>query len=248
MSTTVSSPPPRDMATEGRDSLMAQLELAPETYAARREYDPKYADLNVEVMRRSLFGSEGQPGLLQTYEEAEPSLTRFAAEAQTGQRERDIADVERFGGRASEAFRSADPRAAEIEDTLAKQAMEELNSGADLDPSLMRQVTQGVRSGQADRGFGMGLADASVEGLYVGREAEALRRRRQDFASSIAAQRRSASVDPFLAVLGRQSTVPGMAGAAVGESRTMGAGAPSFDPWKDRKSTRLNSSHSVKRQ
>lgn len=231
MSTNVSTPPPRNMADEGRDSFMAQLELAPEQYAARQEYDPKYADLNIDVLRRSLFGTEGRPGLLQTYEEAEPLLTRFASQAQSGQRERDIADVERLGGRASEAFRTADPRAAEIEDKLASQAMEELNAGASLDPSLRSEVVQTLRAGQSSRGFGMGLADANAEGLFVGREAEAMRRSRQNFASGVAVRRRAANVDPFLAVIGRSSAVPGMTGAAVGEGRTMTGGAPSFDPW-----------------
>lgn len=231
MSTSVSTPPPRDMAQEGRDSMLAQLELAPDQLAARQKYDPQYADLNNQVLRRSLFGAEGSPGLLQTYQDAEPLLTKFAAEAQSGQRERDVADVERLGGRASAAFRNADPQAAAIEDKLAAQALEELNAGADLDPSLRREVVQNVRAGQADRGFGMGLADASVEGLFTGREAEAMRRTRQNFASGVAARRRSANVDPFLAVLGRQSAVPALAGATVGEGRTMTAGSPDFNPW-----------------
>lgn len=182
-------------------------------------------------MRRSLFGSEGQPGLLQTYQEAEPLLTQFSAQAQSGQRERDVADVERLGSRASSAFRNADPQAAALEDKLAAQAMEGLDAGANLDPSLYRTTTQAARSASADRGFGMGLADASVESLFVGREAEAMRQARQGFATDVAARRRAANVDPFLAVLGRQSAVPGMTGAAVGEGRTMTAGAPGFDPW-----------------
>lgn len=219
------------MAAEGRDSLMAQLELAPDTYNARAQYDPKYADLNLQVLRRSLFGADGNPGLLQTYEEVQPLLSRFTAAAQTDQRARDIGDVESLGARASSAFRTADPAAAALEDKLAAQAMEGLDAGASLDPSLQRQVVQGVRAGQADRGFGTGLADASVEGLFVGREAEAMRRGRQGFAAQVASQRRAANVDPFLAVLGRQSVVPGLAGATVGEGRTMTTGAPNFDPW-----------------
>ena len=231
MSTNVSTPPPRDQAQEGRDTLAAQLELAPEVYAARAKYDPAYADLNIGVLRRSLFGADGQPGLLKTYEEAEPALTRFTAQAQSGQRERDIADVERLGPRASAAFRTADSAAAAIEDKLAAQAMEELDAGASLDPALRNEVVQGVRSAQADRGFGMGASDASVEGLFLGREAEGMRRTRQNFASGVAARRRAANVDPFLAVIGRQSAVPAMTGAAVGEGRSMTAGAPDFNPW-----------------
>lgn len=245
MGTSISTPPDRSVAEEGRETLQAQVDLAPQIYAARAEYDPRYTDLNLNLLRRGLFGTEGAPGLLQTYEEALPSMNRLTAAAQASQRESDIADVERLGGRASEAFRTADPRAAEIEDTLATQAMDELRAGASLDPALRNEVTQGVRAAQAARGFGMGQSDASVEGLFLGREAENMRRARQSFATDVAARRRAANVDPFLAVLGRQSVAPGLAGGAVQQGGGLSAGAQQFDPWTSYASDVYNTNYNA---
>lgn len=219
------------MAEEGRDSLQAQIDLAPDIFAANKQYRPQYADLDVATLRRSLLGSDAQPGLLATYAEIEPQLTEFASRAASGQRERDIADVERLGGRATTALRQADPQAAALEDALAAQAQAALDSGGALDPALADQVSQGVRAAQAARGMGFGAPDASVEGLFLGREANAMLQQNRGFAQDVAARRRATQGDPFLAILGRPSTVSSMAPGVVGQGGAMGASAQSFDPF-----------------
>lgn len=219
------------MAAEGEKTLEAQIKLAGPQYEARREYDPKFAALNLKVLNQSLFGADGDPGLLDTYSKAAPYLSRFTADAQASQRESDIADVERLGPRAAEALRATDPRAKAIEDKLASQAMDELNSGASLDPALADQVSQGVRAAQAARGMGFGLSDVATESLFLGREAEAMRRARQNFASNVSGRLRAVTGDPFMAILGRSAAVPAMTAAAASEGRTLNAGGPVFDPW-----------------
>lgn len=219
------------MADEGRDTLRAQIDLAPDVYAANAKYQPLYSDLNIATLRRALLGNGTDPGLLQTYQDVEPQLTEFSAKAASGQRERDVADVERLGGRATAALRGADPTAAALEDALAKQAMDQLASGASLDPQMRDQVAQEVRSAQAARGFGFSGADADVEGLFLGREANAMRQQRQGFATDVAARRRATTGDPFMAILGRPSSVPGMAGSVMGQAAETTAGSPTFDPF-----------------
>lgn len=219
------------MAQEGRETLQAQIDLAPDQYAARQQFDPLYADLNVQTLRRALLGTDQSPGLIATYQQIEPELTKMAAAAQSGQRERDVADVERLGGRATAALRGADPTATALEDALAKQAMEGLSSGASLDPQLRDQVAQEVRSAQAARGFGFSGSDADVEGLFLGREANAMRQQRQGFATDVAARRRATTGDPFMAILGRPSSALSQAGSIVGQAGGAASGAPSFDPF-----------------
>lgn len=232
MGTSISTPAPRDVYQEGRDTLQAQVDLAPDIYKARAQYDPQYADLNIATLRRSLFGNGTDAGLLQTYKDAEPQLTEFANQATSNQRTRDVADVERLGGRATAALRSSDPVAAALEDKLAAAATEQLNAGASLDPTLANEVSQGVRSAQAARGFGMGGSDAAVEGLFLGREANAMRQQRQAFATDVAARRRATTGDPFMSILGRPSSVEGMAGNAVSQGNGIaGQGAQTFDPF-----------------
>lgn len=211
--------------------LQAQVDLAPDLYAANAQYQPLYSDLNIATLRRALLGNGTDPGLLQTYKDVEPQLTEFASAATSGQRERDVADVERLGGRATAALRGADPTAAALEDALAKQAMDQLASGASLDPQMRDQVSQEVRSAQAARGFGFSGSDADVEGLFLGREANAMRQQRQGFAADVASRRRATTGDPFMAILGRPSSVPGMAGSVIGQAAGTTAGAQQFDPF-----------------
>ncbi len=246
MGTSVSTPADRSMAQEGRDTLQAQIDLAPDTYAAKAQFDPLYSDLNIATLRRALLGNGTDPGLLQTYRDVEPQLTEFASQAASGQRERDVADVERLGGRATSALRSADPAAAALEDELAKQAMSQLSSGASLDPQMRDQVSQEVRSAQAARGFGFGGSDADVEGLFLGREANAMRQQRQDFASNVAARRRATTGDPFMAILGRPSSVPGMTGSVMGQAAGTTSGAPSFDPFSAYGADLYNTNYNAK--
>lgn len=219
------------MAQEGRDTLQAQVDLAPDIFAARSQYEPLYADLDITKLRRVLFGSDSQPGLLQTYREAEPALTEFASTAASGQRERDIADVERLGARATDALRAANPEAAALERSLLGNAQAQLDAGASLDPQLRQVMTEQVRQGQADRGMGYGPADVYTEQAYMGKEAEALRARRQDFAQGVLQQSRAGSADPFLAILGRSSGVQALAPGVMGQGQGFGANAQQFDPW-----------------
>lgn len=227
----VSAPADRQLQSEMEQTIRAQLNTAPDIYAARQQYDPLYADLAVQNYRRALLGNGSQPGLLSLYGDVAPTLNQFSADASRYQRQADVADVEALAGRTTTALRNADPTAAAIEDQLAKQAQAELASGASLDPALANQVSQSVRAAQAARGFGMGTVDANVEGLFAGREAEQLRRQRQAFASSVAAQRRQTNGDPFLAILGRPAQSMQLTGQSLALGQTAQGTGPTFDPY-----------------
>jgi hypothetical protein len=56
-STKVYAPPPLDPAQVGRDSLQAQIDLAPQQYASEAQFRPQYAALDMDVLRQTLFGS-----------------------------------------------------------------------------------------------------------------------------------------------------------------------------------------------
>lgn len=234
------------MAQEGRDTLQAQVDLAPDIYAANAQYRPQYADLEVATLRRALLGSDNQPGLVQTYRDIQPSLTQFASEAAAAQRERDITDVERLGSRATTALRNADPVAAALEGQLADQAKAGLDAGGSLDPAIADQVTQQVRAAQASRGMGFGAPDASVEGLFLGREANQMLQQRRAFATDVAARRRASQGDPFMAILGRPSTAAQMAGGVVGQGSTAGASGQSFDPFNSYAADLYNTNFNAK--
>jgi hypothetical protein len=230
----IESPAPRDQAQEGRDTLQAQIDLAPQQFGAEAEYQPKYAQLSRDILGQSLFGTGGtDQGILSLIEQAQPSFNRISATANRAQRESDIGDVEALGTRATEAWKQANPDQAQLMDMLNQQAQSELGSGAALDPALARQMSQSVRAGQAARGMGTGAADADVEGLVAGQGAEALRRARQGFAMDVVRANQATATDPFQAILGRPAQSWGAAQNALqqagGASKL--AGGASFDPW-----------------
>ena len=211
MGTKVEAPPPRDYRKETGDTLRAQVELAPELYAAEAEFAPKYAALDASILKDILGGDDG---LLNFYaEELQPGLARAEAAGESVSREQEIADVERLGRRAYDAVVASNP----LLQGLTQQAMDELSSGAALDPTLSREVEQFVRSGQADRGFGFGGADVAQEAIFKGREAENLRRQRQSFAMQMAGM----TGDPFQAILGRPSVNMTTGLSAIGQTSGM---------------------------
>ena len=81
---------------------------------AEREFSPEYVQNELTRQNIALFGSDDQPGLLALYEQAAPITERMRAQTASAQRESDIADVERYGGRAIDALRAADPERARL--------------------------------------------------------------------------------------------------------------------------------------
>lgn len=229
----VKSPPPRDYAKETRDTLQAQIDLAPDLYAAEAnpEYGrPAYAQLDLQVLRDVMQGKDGQAGLLELYENSiMPGLARADAASNAISREADIAQVEQLGQRATEAFRNANPEQAALMDRLNQQAMTELDAGASLPPALARELEQQVRSSQAARGMGYGMADVGNEALIKGLQAEQLQRRRQQFAQNVVGMNAATATDPFLAILGRPGVQVGQAAGITGQGMGFNPGN-TFNP------------------
>lgn len=189
------APPPRDYAKETRDTLEAQIDLAPELYAAEAEFAPQYAQLDAQIIQDILGGDDG---LLSFYkDDLQPGLAGAEAAGRSVSREADIADVESLGRRSFDAVTSSNPLLGE----LSQQALNELSAGASMDPALEREVEQFVRQGQADRGFGYGGSDLAQEVLFKGSAADNLRRNRQNFGMQVAGM----TGDPLAAILGRPS-------------------------------------------
>jgi hypothetical protein len=214
------APPPRDYAKETRDTLQAQIDLAPELFAAEASEEfgrPAEARLNLRVLRDLMRGTDDEPGLLELYErDIMPGLARADVAGLDVSREGDIAAVERLGQRATEAFRQANPEQAALTAELNRQAMEGLSAGAGLPPSLSRELDEFVRGGQAARGFGYGIGDFSREALIKGQAAEQMQRNRQGFAQQVAALNAATTADPFMAILGK----PGV-GVGAGQALAM---------------------------
>lgn len=194
--------PKRDYGQETRDTLQAQVDLAPQRYAADEQFSPLYSLLNIKNLETTLKGGDGQRGLLDIYEnDIAPSL----AKQQQASVEGDINTVEQYGKRSADAFKAANPEQYALIQALNDQAQQELSAGGEMDPATLRQVQQSTRAGQVSRGLGYGQGDAFIEAMNVGQMAEARRRARQGFASQVVGINQATSVDPFLSLLGRSA-------------------------------------------
>lgn len=197
----------RDGAQELIDNTAAQAEVAPQLFELESSDEfgrPAYAQLDLQVLREVLTGKDGEPGLLDLYEtDVLPRLNAAEVAGRRVGREGDIRDVEELGVRATEAFKAANPEQAALMSELNRQAMSDLEAGASLPPDLAREMEQQVRSAQASRGMGFGMADVGQEALVKGLQAEQLQRRRQAFAQQIAGMNAATAQDPFMAILGR---------------------------------------------
>jgi len=219
-STKVKMPESRSYAQETRDTLQAQVDLAPQLYSAESKFRPQYAQLDMDVAKRML------PQMMNLYEgQINPALARMQNQALEAQRRGDVEAIEKYGGRTREAMEAADPETAALKRELNRQAMEELQLGGKLTGGQQRQLRQGVRSGQAARGFGFGISDQAMESLAEMNAMEDRRRGRQQFAQGQMAMSKSMSADPYMAILGRPSQVsPMMSGQMMGQAKGFSPG------------------------
>lgn len=201
-STKIKMPAAREGGEEMASVLKAQTEFTPKFFELAKQYNPQYAQLEMDMMKQNL------PQLMQLYGESVFPAMMQQEQAKMAQ---DISNVERFGGRAKAAFEAANPEQARLMATLSQQAQEGLDAGASLDPSLRREVQQNIRAGQAARGMGMGMGDLAAEATMTGLRAEQLRRQRQSFAGNVVGLQKATGMDPFMALLGRPSQMAGMA-------------------------------------
>jgi hypothetical protein len=230
-----STPPPRDAAQEGRDMLAAQIELSPAQLQAQQQTRPAYDALNLQSLERVLYGTEGTPGVASLYRTLVPQVEGMQRDANTAQREQDIADVRRLGPDVQAAFRAANPQQAALLDELNNQTLSELQAGTSLDPTLRNDIENNLRAGSAARGFGFGQPDAVAEAFTLGEAGQRMRAARQTSARAMAGVNQAASADPFAVLLGR-SSAPAAAGgvfsAGQGQSGTSGStAAAAFDPF-----------------
>jgi len=201
----VNAPPPRDYGQETRDTLAAQVELAPDRYASEAQFSPLYQDLNASNVRRLLLGPDGQSGLLKTWEDVAPRTQALTDSAQNAQRRSDLDALRELGPQVVQAIRNADPQQAQLMDALNASALEDLRMGSSLSPSQRGEISQNVRASQAARGMGWGNADATTEAYALGDRGLALSTQRQLTAQNVARLNAATATDPSLTILGRPS-------------------------------------------
>ena len=220
MGTKVKAPKARNYGNEMRDTLQAQIDLAPQLYGAEEQYRGKYAQLDMDIAQQIT------PQLLDLYETSQTRLGAMDREQMGLQREADIGAIEKLGPRAMAALEASDPEKAALMKELNKQAQADLASGGDLSAWERREIQQSSRAGGAARGMGYADRDVAFESLAQLQGANTRRRERQGFAQSMVGLNQATKGDPFMAILGRPSSMnPMMAGGVVGQAGGYNPGA-----------------------
>jgi hypothetical protein len=165
-STRVEAPPPRDYAQETRDSLSAQVELAPELFAKEAEFRPQYADLERGIMLNQL-GLDPNMGLLDAFSQISSAQKGIQEDATRA----DINMIRDLGGDLAEAQRSADPEAEALRQSIMGEAEAGLAQGAGEfgDIAESQKARLDSRAGDYDP-----LINRAVAGLSEGSEYDAL--------------------------------------------------------------------------
>lgn len=209
------SPPPapaapaaRNLGQETRDTLQAQIDLAPQLYASEAQYQPLYSALQSRNWQQQMLGtpaSGDQPavkGLLDFYQQdLYPRASGMLQQANTASRAADISDVAALGPSATAAFRAANPEAtatlaelqrqamsagpSELERLLEQQARSEMALGSQMSPEQQRQIEQATRASFAARGMALGKPAAFAEVLNKDQYATQRQGQRQQFAMGV---------------------------------------------------------------
>ena len=220
MGTKIEAPEARDYGNEMQDTLQAQVDMAPQLYGAEKAWRGKYAQLDMDIANKMT------PQLLDLYETSQRRLGTMDREQLDLQREGDISAIEKYGGRAREALDAANPEQAALLKELNSQAMSDLQLGGQLNAGEQRQISQAARGAQSARGFGYGINDAAIESWAQLQGGSQKRQQRQGFAQSMVGMNKATAADPFMAILGRPSSMnPMMSGNVVGQAGGFNPGA-----------------------
>jgi len=215
----VEAPAPRDYGKETAETLRAQLDLAPEKFAAEAKYAPQYQALQLDLLRSAT------PELLKLYkEQIAPTMGEVEATARSRSRAGDIADISALGPQARAAIKAASPEQAALADTLTAQAQSGLAAGSRLTPEQQRMVEQQTRSGLAARGLAQGPSGALQEAVRSQMAGAGLQQQRQQQAMGALGASQGVYGDVFQQVLGRPSQAFGASQGFVGQAQGFNPG------------------------
>jgi len=215
----VEAPAPRNYAAETRDTLQAQLDLAPQKYAAEAQFAPKYQALQLGLLKQAT------PELLALYkDQIAPTMGEVEAAARSRSRAGDIADISTLGPQARAAIKAASPEQAALADTLTAQAQSGLNAGSRLTPEQQRMVEQQTRSGLAARGLAQGPSGALQEAVRSQMAGAGLQQQRQQQAMGALGASQGVYGDVFQQVLGRPSQAFAGSQSFLGQAQGLNPG------------------------
>jgi len=193
--------------------LETQIEYAPQLFELEQQYAPMYAQLEVDTLAKTL------PQLSSLYSQVMPELAAAEAANRRAMIEGDLQTIQDYG---EDVRMAVDPQREEMLNLLSDRAIEGLKQGSSVSAEMERDFQQAYRRGRADAGFGYGVADLAGEAAFTSMQKQGMRNQRTQEAANIVNLRATTGVDPFMALLGRQSSAGGMAQGLGGQAQQMG--------------------------
>jgi hypothetical protein len=186
---------PYDLSQVARSNLKGIQTYEPYHYLLEQMYGQLYGGLGSQNANRFLFGSPGgtqditvgwgdkqqtwhlgrpkQEGFLNTLERAQPYMARSNMQTVAG------------ASQLVPMIEGMDPYRGAINSSLGQEAMNGLNLGYQMDPALVRELTQAGMENSSLRGFGHSPMDAYAVYGSLGQEAQRLRQQRLGFAQNV---------------------------------------------------------------
>lgn len=152
------------------------------------------------------YNLPAQRGMLDIYErDIYPMLSRVEAANQKTKLEGDLAAMQQYGQKYTDAIIGSNPAQKALLDEMNRQSLAELQAGQGLTPQESRMAQQSARAAFAARGLAGSNQSIAAEvlnnyGLGAQREAQ-----RRAFAGQVLGYNKSIAGDPMMAVLGRAS-------------------------------------------
>ncbi len=172
------APTPIDPGKSALDYMNAMADPALQEKILRSEqtYRPQYAALNLADLNSYLQGTGGQMGALEQNRLATEAQARNQIAALSAQRSADIADVEQYGTRASDAFLNANPQlraSLERADALAGPQRNQFSNllSAQLAQQPLRENIYAQQVGAAQMGRPQQVGYSGINAAGIGQSA-----------------------------------------------------------------------------
>ena len=212
------APDDRTMLGEGRNTMEAYQQLAPEIYNMYSQYAPLYAQAGAGSYNSALSALY-------------PAMSGYVNDANTAYRQGLVGDISSYGNDAYNAIKGVNGSQSRIMAELGNQAYEELKNAGNLSARDTYDMAQLARAAGDARGNLMGNSTVFNELLNN----ENLKRERQDsartFASNVAGMENTYYTSPALALMTATSSVPSLASSAAMQSG-FGISPSTFNPWE----------------
>jgi hypothetical protein len=227
---------PRDVGAETRDTLQAQVDLAPKQLAAAQATQPGYDALSLQSLNSQMYGTGGQTGYLDLYQTLAPQFADMQNQSLTSQRQAEINDISTLGPQATQAMLASNPYQKTLLDRINAMTAGDMQDPYSLTATQQRLAQQASRAAMASRGMnGTNLGAANeVFNNYLASNAEA--QRRLGNANQTVSMNQAVVGDPWQQILGRASGANAAALAGAGQAGNAGQAVTSgvtsmFDPF-----------------